>query len=322
MSCQSRLILPRTNILPLGEMQIRRVADVWLIVRAQDVHQRQIISRGTHMNDMALRDRTFGEALPQQAFRITVKLWFSVAAVGHWIFLLYILAAFFPPIAEHGLEGLKGSHLPSGFVEGDTFGNLTSIIHVLLAALIIGGGPLQLIPAVRNSFPTFHRWLGRSYLFAAVSSSTGGLYMTWARSPIGDAFTNLGISGDAVLIIIFAAFAVYHAIGRRIKQHRRWALRLFMAASAVWFFRVGLMGWTMLTGGIGIDWESFTGPFLYVLGFAQYLLPLAILEWYFYCQRQSTPRVLVTFSATLFVLTAFMTFGIFAATMGLWLPRM
>ena len=38
------------------------------------------------------------------------------------------------------------------------------------------------------------------------------------------------------------------ARSRRITEHRRWALRLFMAASAVWFFRVGLMGWTMLTG--------------------------------------------------------------------------
>ena len=146
--------------------------------------------------------------------------------------------------------------------------------------------------------------------------------MTWTRSPIGNVFTSLGITGDGILIIIFAAFAVYHAVGRRITQHRRWAMRLFMVASAVWFFRVGLMGWAGLTGGIGIDWESFTGPFLYALGFAQYLLPLAMLEWYFYCQRNSTTTMLVTFSTTLFALTAFMTFGIFAATMGMWLPRM
>lgn len=311
-----------SNILLLGEMKIRPVADVSAIVTLQDTHYRKISNRGIHMSDVALKDKTFGEALPQQAFRITVKLWFSIAAIGHWIFVAYILAVFYPPIAEHGMEGLKGSHLPSGFVEGDTFGNLASIAHVLLAALIIGGGPLQLIPAIRNRFPTFHHWLGRSYLLAAVGSSIGGLYMVWTRSPIGDVYTSIGISGDAVFVIIFAALAVYHAIGRRITQHRRWALRLFMAASAVWFYRVGLMGWVMLTGGIGIDWEAFTGPFLYFLSFAQYLLPLAMLEWYFYCQRNPAPARLVTFSITLFALTAYMTLGIIVATIGMWLPRM
>lgn len=274
------------------------------------------------MSDVIVNTKPFAQALPQQAFRFTVKLWFTIAAIGHWIFVAYILSVFYPPIAEHGMEGLKGSHLPSGFVEGDTVGNLASIAHVLLAALIIGGGPLQLIPAVRNRFPGFHRWLGRSYLLAAVSSGLGGLYMTWTRSPIGDVWTRIGISGDGILIVVFAAFAVYYAVGRRIAQHRRWAMRLFLAASAVWFFRVGLMGWVMLSGGIGIDWETFTGPFLYVLGFAQYLLPLAMLQWYFYCQQNTSAGTLITFSIVLFSLTMFMTLGVFAATVGMWFPRM
>ena len=274
------------------------------------------------MSDMVLTQRAFADALPRQLMGIAVKLWFGVAAGGHWIFLAYILAEFYPPVLQHGMEALKDSHLPSGFFEGETVGSVMSIAHVLLAALIIGGGPLQLIPAVRNRFPTFHRWLGRSYLVAAVASASGGLYMTWTRSPIGDTISQLGISGDAVLIIVFAVFAVRHAMGRRFAEHRRWALRLFLVASAVWFFRVGLMGWAMLTGGIGIDWESFTGPFLYVLGFAQYLLPLVMLEWMFYCERQPTPAAQISFSLTLFLLTAFMTLGIFAATMGMWLPRM
>ncbi|MFK8030491.1 MAG: DUF2306 domain-containing protein [Gammaproteobacteria bacterium] len=274
------------------------------------------------MNDSVMRNMATETWLPQKLFRSSVKMWFSVAAAGHWIFLAYILAVFYPPVIEHGLEGLKGSHLPSGFVKGDTLGNLASVGHVLLAAIIIGGGPLQLIPGVRNRFPTFHRWLGRSYLVAAVSSAIAGLYMTWTRSPLGDVITQIGISGDGVLIIVFAAFAVHHAMGRRFKAHRQWALRLFLVASAVWFYRVGLMGWAMLTGGIGVEWETLTGPYIYFLTFAQYLLPLAMLEWYFYCERQSTPSMLIAFSTTLFTLTALMAFGIFAATMGLWLPGM
>lgn len=212
-------------------------------------------------------------------------------------------------------------HLPSGFREGEPLSNLAAVSHVLLAAIIIGGGPLQLIPTVRARAPKFHRLLGRSYLFAAVISSVGGLYMTWTRSTIGDFISHVGISVDAILILTFALLTVRNAMARRIDRHRRWAMRLFMVASAVWFFRVGLMGWAMLTGGVGINWESFTGPALYVLGFAQYLLPLAMLEWYFHCQCQASSTGKIAFAAILSLFTMYMVIGTFAATMGLWLPK-
>lgn len=224
--------------------------------------------------------------MPARAVTATAKVWFVAAATGQWVFLVYILAVFYPPIAQNGLDGLAGLHLPSGFREGDTLGNLAAASHVLIAALVIGGGPLQFIPAIRARFPIFHRYLGRCYLTAAVISAVGGLWMTWTRGSVGDLLSHVAISGDAVFILLFAALALRHAVARRIALHRRYAMRLFLVASAVWFFRVGLMAWIMLTGGIGIDFESFTGPALYVIGFAQYLLPLAMLEWYFRCQRQ------------------------------------
>ncbi|MDO3387163.1 DUF2306 domain-containing protein [Gilvimarinus sp. SDUM040013] len=274
------------------------------------------------MSELALHSNLTTSQFTTRAVAFSTKGWFVLAALGHWIFLAYILAVFYPPIAQQGLEGLQGMHLPSGFREGEHLGNLAAVSHVLLAAIIIGGGPLQLIPAVRQGFPRFHRWLGRSYLVAAITSSIGGLYMTWTRSNIGDLISHIGISGDGLLIIAFGILALRSALKRQFDQHRRWALRLFMVASAVWFFRVGLMGWAMLTGGIGIHWETFTGPFLYVLGFAQYLLPLIMLEWYFHCQRQASPNIKIAYVITLSALTLFMCLGIFAATMGLWLPRM
>jgi uncharacterized membrane protein len=249
------------------------------------------------------------------------RSWFALALVGHLIFAGYILAVFYPPIAEHGAAGLKGMHLPSGFREGDLLGNLAAVAHVLLAVVVIGGGPLQLLPALRRRAPRFHRHLGRAYVAAAVISAVGGLYMVWTRGTLGGLVSHLSISGDGVLILVFAALAVHHARKRRIAEHRRWAMRLFMAASAVWFFRVGLMGWAALTGGAGIDWATFTGPFLYFLGFAQYLLPLAMLEWYFRAQRGVGDGELLVFTGTLWVLSLYMAVGILAATTGMWLPR-
>jgi hypothetical protein len=253
---------------------------------------------------------------------VAVQTWFVLAAVGHWIFLAYILGALFPPLAQEGLRGLDTLKLTGGFVAGDTLGNLAVASHVLLAAVIIGGGPLQLIPGIRRHFPRFHHWLGRTYLLAALTSSVAGLYMVLTRGTVGNLVTHLGIALDAVLIVVFGVMALRYAISREIRTHRRWALRLFMAASAVWFYRVGLMAWMMLTGGAGIDFETFTGPVPAVMAFAQYLLPLAMLEWYFRCQDQPTRRGQLLFASTLGALTLFMGVGIFAATMGLWLPRM
>lgn len=275
------------------------------------------------MTETALILRALPADLPRRAVAVTVKTWFVTAALGHWIFLAYILAALFPPLAQQGLEGLDELQLTGGFREGDLAGNIAAAAHVLLAAIIIGGGPLQLIPAIRARFPAFHRALGRSYLVAAVMSSVAGLYMVWTRGTVGGLVNYLGITLDAILILVFAALALRFAVARNIRTHRRWALRLFMAASAVWFFRVGLMGWVMLTGGAGIDFETFTGPVPSVLTFAQYLLPLAMLQWYFRCRDdRAAPREQLLFAGTLTGLTLYMGFGIFAATLGLWLPRM
>ena len=274
------------------------------------------------MNDTVISPTLLRPLDTRRAVDLSVKTWFCIAAIGHAIFFAYILAVFYPPIAQSGLYGLQGLHLPAGFREGDTLGNLAAVGHVLLAAIVIGGGPLQLMPAVRRHAPTFHRWLGRSYLLAAVISAVGGLYMTWTRHSIGNLVSQITISIDGVLILVFAFLALRTAMAGRFVEHRRWALRLFMAASAVWFFRVALMGWAMLTGGWGIDWESFTGPFLYALGVGQYLLPLAMLQWYFHCQtRDAGQGAQFVFVTTLVPLTLFMAVGIFAATMGMWLPR-
>jgi hypothetical protein len=274
------------------------------------------------MTELTLETRATTGLTSTSLVNNAARFWFVCAAAGQFLFVFYILAVFYPPIIREGLEGMSGLHLPAGFRPGDTFGNLASASHVILAAVVIGGGPLQLIPVIRRRFPRFHRWLGRSYLLAAVLSALGGLLMVWTRGTVGNTVSHLAISGDALLILLCAGFALRHALARQIPAHRRWAMRLFLVASAVWFFRVGLMAWLTTTGGIGIEFETFTGPFLYFLGFAQYLLPLAMLEWYFRCSTAASEGERYLFSGTLISLTLVMCVGIFAATMGMWLPRM
>ena len=170
----------------------------------------------------------------------------------------------------------------------------------------MGVGPLQLVPQIRAHFPAFHRWLGRTYMCTAVASALVGLYLIWTRPLFGSLVNNIGTSLDGVLIIVFAAITLRYAIVRDIRTHRRWALRLFMVVSAVWFIRIGFRVWNFLTGGIGVDSESFSGPFVAIWHFGQYLLPLAVLELFFLARDSANEHARYAMAIGLFSLTVLM----------------
>lgn len=248
--------------------------------------------------------------------------WFLAAAIGQWIFVIYVALQYIPELARSGLPGLANTTLPEGYVAGDLMGNLAIASHVLVAIIIIGSGPLQLTPQIRNRFPRFHRYVGRLYITLAFVTSIAGLYLVWTRGVPGGMVGHLAISLDAVLILAFGGLAVNFAIKRQFARHRRWALRLFMVVNAVWFFRIGLMFWFMTTGGIGIDPKTFEGPFLTFMYFGQMAIPLLILESYFLAQRSKKTAVKSGIALVIVAATGITLMGTFAATMGMWFPRL
>jgi uncharacterized membrane protein len=250
--------------------------------------------------------------------------WLVVATVGQWIFGAYILL-FYGKSTMTGDFERWNKVLPHGYVEGDWQGNMVVGIHILLAAIPVIGGPLQLIPKLRRHFPRFHRWLGRTYVTTAIVVSTAGLIMAWTRTIIGDSTQQISISIQAIYIISFALLAIRYARARQFDKHRVWALRLFMVANGVWFFRVGLMCWLLVNGGpVGFDPETFTGPFLTALSVLTYAIPLSliVLELYLYAQKKQNEALSLFTSALIFLCTAIIGIGIFGATMGMWLPRL
>lgn len=248
--------------------------------------------------------------------------WFVVAILGQWMFVAYVIG-FYGSAAIRGRFEDWNKVLPHGHVAGDTVGNLFVALHLLFAVIVIVGGALQLIPQVRRIAPTFHRWNGRVYLSSVLVMSVGGLVMVWTRGGVGDLSQHVAISINALLIIGFAGMALHHARARRIDVHRRWALRLFLAVSGVWFFRVGLMFWIVANQGpAGFDPKTFQGPFLTILAFAQYLLPLAVLELYFRAQAAGNAPARIAMAAGLGAATLVTATGIAAATAIMWLPRL
>ena len=248
--------------------------------------------------------------------------WFVVAVLGQWVFVTYVIGFYFRATWQGHIETWN-KVLPHGYVPGDTAGNLVVAVHLAFAVLITVGGSLQVMTGVRRRFPRFHRINGRIYLASAIVMSVGGLIMVWTRGTVGGPAQAVAISINALLILGCAIMTVRHAMGRRLEAHRQWALRLFLVVSGVWFFRIGLMFWIAVNRGpVGFDPETFRGPVLVALAFGQYLVPLAILELYFWAKRSRSLVFRASMAASLFGLTLATAGGIVAAFLFMWLPRL
>ncbi|RZJ00097.1 MAG: DUF2306 domain-containing protein [Brevundimonas sp.] len=258
--------------------------------------------------------------IPARALRWAGVLWFVVAAVGQTAFIGFILAFY-------GVRTLVGDYaawndkpLITGYVAGDTVGNLIFAIHVLLAAVITLGGLMQLVPAIRRKWPGLHRWTGRAFLVIACFMALSGFWMAAVRDAYLSMISNVAISINGVLILAFAALTWRHAIKRRFDRHRVWAMRTFMVVSGVWFLRVGLMGWVLLNQGPAGLTDDMSGPVDSVFTFGSYLIPLALLELYFAAQRSPRPALKILAAALVVAASLFTAAGVFGTIAFMWGP--
>lgn len=258
----------------------------------------------------------------RKALEWSARLWLLVAFLGQCVFVFYILVLY-SRAATSGDPQSWNRVMPHGYVPGETLGNLAAMMHVFLGAAITTAGMLQLIPAIRQRVPGVHRVVGRVYMVTAFVLSLGGLFMVWVRGSVGDLSQHVAISLNGLIIMGCAVMAWRLARQRRLGLHRRWAVRLFLAASGVWFFRVSLMFWLFVNGGpAGFDPDTFTGPAITTLAFGQFLVPLAVWELYLRAQDRGAPAARWAVAACVGALTVVTGLGVFAATLGMWLPRL
>ncbi|MEO9079705.1 MAG: DUF2306 domain-containing protein [Rhodanobacter sp.] len=258
----------------------------------------------------------------KSVLQLAATSWFVVAGLGQLMFVAYLFG-FYGRTALLGQFEAWNQVLPRGYVAGDSVHNSVVAMHLAFAALITVGGLLQLMTGLRRWLPRFHRWNGRVYLVSAFVMALGGLAMVWTGTGVGGLSQHLAISINAILIMLCAVMVLRHALARRFVAHRRWALRLFLVVNGVWFFRIGLTFWILLNHGpVGFDPDTFTGPALTTIAFAQYLLPLAMLQMYLHTQNHARSRGRLFMAGALVAATLFTAVGIFAASMMLWLPNL
>jgi len=261
-------------------------------------------------------------AFVNKLLKATGATWLTTAILGQWFFALYILMFYGGHAVNNNWEAWS-NRMIHGFVQGDWLGNLSVFLHITLAFVITFCGPLQLIPQFRTYFPKFHRWNGRVYMITALVISVSSIYMIWAREAIiGGLSGQLGTTFDGLLIITFAIIATRYAMKGQINRHQRWALRLFIVVSGVWFFRVIRGFWILINNGTSPGSNgNLTGPFDMVLNFAGYLIPLLILELYFVIKLRGTASMQLGMAVALLGLTIATGLGIYSAGNIFWLPN-
>jgi tetratricopeptide (TPR) repeat protein len=256
-----------------------------------------------------------------RALKTAAGFWFVVVVLGQLVFAL-ALASFYGLSAARGNWQQWNKSMTHGYTPGHPMKNLVVAIHLGSAVIILLSGAIQLIPTIRHRFPSFHRWNGRIYFVTAFALSLAGLYMLWFRGSVGDLSQHVGQSLDAVLIMVCSALALRYALARDFRTHRRWALRLFMVVSASLFIRAGIfLSFALNHGPFGFDQATFSGPFLTFMSFAQYLVPLAVLEIYLRTQDRAGASGRFAMAAGLFALTVVMGAGIIVVTMAVFLPN-
>jgi len=255
-----------------------------------------------------------------QLYRST-RILFAIGVAGQLVFAYYIIA-FYGGIALSGYYERANEAMGHGVIAGDRMGNWTLAVHLFLAAIITLGGPVQFIPAIRRRFPAFHRWNGRIYFVIAFVISIAGLTLNFIRGAHGGVIGALGNGLNAVLIMGFSAMAWRTAWQRDFRAHKQWALRAFLMVSGVWFFRIGYGLWVLLTGFTAVGMNAdLTGPFDRFVMFAHSLLPLLILEFYFYA-KQAGPRVQRWAVAFFGLLSILLAAGLVMVAMIFWMPHL
>lgn len=251
----------------------------------------------------------------------TISGCFIIMAIGQLMFALYVFL-FYGKSSISGHFEKWDKVMPTGLIDGDLLGNIMLGAHLFFALVITVGGPLQLIPFVRNNFRAFHRISGRLYIITAFIASITGLYMIISRHTLGGIPLKLANALDALLIMWFAYLAIKKARQHNFREHQKWAMRLFIVVSGVWFIRIwyGFMRF-VFEGKIPGSAPNLEGVTNILIGFGSYLLPLFVLELYFSAKRRKSKVLSFTVSITTALLAIVVAIGTFNFA-HIWLNRL
>ncbi|ORY47612.1 hypothetical protein BCR33DRAFT_848356 [Rhizoclosmatium globosum] len=117
-------------------------------------------------------------------------------------------------------------------------GTVSMYVHFVGGFAVNFIGIMQLVPWIRSNYIELHRWCGRVYLIGVALAVAGGSVFVICVRTIG------GIEMD-VAFLIYGGLMAYFGVrtwlsirGCNVRDHRRWAIRLFAMGIGSALYRV------------------------------------------------------------------------------------
>jgi len=266
---------------------------------------------------MPIGNTPFGHSLNAHKMLLVSKgFWFVSLAMAQLVFVTYLALGY-------GLAAVNTQFADwnkfnaTAYLADDTVGNFIYGLHVLLAIIMIIGGSLQLIPLIRQRFRRFHRINGRVFVTLACTISLAGLYLITFRGTVGNLLLHCLTSFSGIVVLVSSFYAVHAAKNRDLARHQTWAIRLYLAANGVLFFRLIMFAWLLSFGTLGINTDDFTGPTIIAISLSSYVLPLLIFEFV----RRSQNSVMTYLSCAILIAVGLVfLLGLFGITLSRWYP--
>lgn len=196
--------------------------------------------------------------------------WPAAAAVVALGLLVLLVLPFVGYAARFGLRGLASDLSAETYLytAGSWLPNLAIFGHMLGGAVVTAFVPFQLYTGpragpragLRGGLARAHRWAGRLVVLLSLTSALGGLTFIALRGTIGGWPMDVAFAAYGVCLAVAAVQTIRWARRGDLRQHREWALRLFVLALASWLFRLHYVVWFLVTGGLGST-PDLTGPF-------------------------------------------------------------
>ncbi|MCG7547381.1 DUF2306 domain-containing protein [Pseudoalteromonas sp. Of7M-16] len=247
--------------------------------------------------------------------KYSTTFWFLAVLAGQWFFFYYIIAFYGFSVINNNMEIWNVWEVfgKTPYKAGDFAGNAAFAAHAIGAGVVAFGGALQLMPQMRRYFPKFHKINGYLYLLTVFALSISGFYLVWIRDQHPITLDGIGTSINGILILTFTYFCAKTAIRKDIRNHKKWAIRLFLVSNAQWILRIGVFSYLITGTTMGLA-PAFGDPFFPMWTFGCFIVPLAMAELYFFASETQSQKVKWLAAGCLCVLTLLMLVGIMGFT--------
>jgi uncharacterized membrane protein len=160
--------------------------------------------------------------------------------------------------------------------------SFATLLHVIPGGLFLLMLPLQFVAAIRRRHPSFHRWLGRGLVAAAVAAALPGMYFG-LRLPYGGVGEAIAIASVGGWLLAALACAVVAIRRGDVTRHREWMIRAAAAALGVSTVRLvaAPLDFVFLPFGIGPE------NVLVLALWSGWAMTFASAEWWI---RRTRPR--------------------------------